>query len=51
MKRILLVASALLMLVPFANAQLKSSADVKKYVESAKAKADNPKNATKAHGH
>ncbi|MDT3366285.1 MAG: tetratricopeptide repeat protein [Bacteroidota bacterium] len=47
MKRILLVASALLMLVPFANAQLKSSADVKKYVESAKAKADNPKNATK----
>ena len=48
MKRILLVASALLMLVPFANAQLKSSADVKKYVESAKAKADNPKNATKA---
>lgn len=48
MKRILLVASALLMLVPFASAQLKSSADVKKYVESAKAKADNPKNATKA---
>lgn len=48
MKRILLVASALLMLVPFASAQLKSSADVKKYVESAKANADNPKKATKA---
>ena len=48
MKRILLVASALLMLVPFANAQLKSSADVKKYVESAKANAENPKKAVKA---
>lgn len=48
MKRILLVASALLMLVPFASAQLKSSADVKKYVESAKANAANPKKAAKA---
>ena len=48
MKRILLVASALLMLVPFASAQIKSSADVKKYVESAKANAENPKKNTKA---
>ena len=48
MKRILLVASALLMLVPFASAQLKSSADVQKYVEAAKANAENPKKNTKA---
>lgn len=48
MKKFLLVASALLMLVPLANAQLKSSADVKKYVESAKANAENPKKALKA---
>ena len=48
MKKLLLVASALLMMVPFAFAQLKSSADVKKYVESAKANAENPKKALKA---
>ena len=48
MKKFLLVASALLMMVPLANAQLKSSADQKKVVEAAKANAENPKKAEKA---
>lgn len=48
MKKFILVASALLLTVSFANAQLKSSADVKKYVEAAKANSENPKKAEKA---
>lgn len=48
MKKFLLVASALLMMVPLANAQLKPSADQKKVVEAAKANANDPKKATKA---
>ena len=48
MKKMILLAAALLMMVPVANAQLKSSADVKKYVENAKANTLNPKKAEKA---
>lgn len=48
MKKILVLATALLLLAPFANAQLKPSADVKKTVEKARADAENPKKAGKA---
>lgn len=48
MKKLILIAAALLLMVPVANAQLKPAADQKKAVEAAKANATNPKKAGKA---